>query len=623
MLNHKRFLTTLPLALTGIFLISIALYVPTLKGGPIWDDTQLISGAGFGHNDFASAFTRPFLGHYFRPLTSASLVIDSLIGGKNPLFYHWTNLLLHAITAVLVSCLTLLISRRRSAAVLAGIFFATQPLQVGATAWIGGRTDALSAMFLTAMMVALVQHFGTGQKRWLPASVFCFLLASLSKEQAIFVLPAVPLSVFVFGSKTWKDAWLITRPFLFAVAVFAAMWFIDAPAPYHATNSILATLALFLRTAAHYGLAWLVPNKPSMLTFTLDRYQGFLWLLVGAAVVGGFAAFIKLCWKNHLPIVWLALCGVLVYLPVSNLPPIPSFVVGPYRCAESGTVVACLFGVIAAYAVSHRRYLLGLALSANLVAGTIVTWWGIHQWNNDFDFFSQVARTEPHFLVGVGNFANALDGKKRVTEELKWTSRTLCWMFGTEKWEDVVMAKKEAAVTADVRERLRSNSNLADVITLGWLISVYATALAHSNRIPDAIRADQTAIIVSPRDPKTRFAYGQLMLKTNKPEAIHQWEVALQMNPNFAACATALAHERVTEGKDSVAVKILEPIVKDPGSESGPWIELAKAKLGLNDIAGAKAALDGANHAAAVKKDEIETVSKRIQQLEAGQGKKA
>src|ERR1019366_5137207 len=121
-------------------------------------------------NTLVAAFTHPFLGHYFRPLTSASFVFDSSFAKQTPFFYHQTNILIHAITAVLVACLTLLITKKKVAGVLAGLLFATQPLQVGAAAWIGGRTDVLSAMFLAAFMVALVQYYEARKIGWLIVS---------------------------------------------------------------------------------------------------------------------------------------------------------------------------------------------------------------------------------------------------------------------------------------------------------------------------------------------------------------------------------------------------------------------------------------------------------------------
>src|SRR5471030_3223219 len=122
MANEKRSVSIWPIALIGVFIFSIGLYLPSILGGAIWDDDDLITGKAFGSNTLYSAFTRPFLGHYFRPLTSASFVFDSSFAKQTPFYYHQTNILLHAITAVLLSCLAVLITKKMAAGILTGLF---------------------------------------------------------------------------------------------------------------------------------------------------------------------------------------------------------------------------------------------------------------------------------------------------------------------------------------------------------------------------------------------------------------------------------------------------------------------------------------------------------------------
>lgn len=162
--SKKRFFTNWRIGLIIVFVLSVVLYLPSTMGGAIWDDVDLISGAAFHGNTMKSAFTHPFLGHYYRPLTSASFVIDSWFAKETPFFYHQTNILLHSFAAVLVAIIAFQITRKPLAGVLGGLFFAAQPLQVGAAAWIGGRTDVLSAFFLAAFIPALIQYFHTEKR---------------------------------------------------------------------------------------------------------------------------------------------------------------------------------------------------------------------------------------------------------------------------------------------------------------------------------------------------------------------------------------------------------------------------------------------------------------------------
>ena len=164
------------LSLIGVFVVAAVFYLRSLQGQAIWDDHMLISGEIFGGNTVRSALTHPFA-TYFRPLTALSFVFDSSYCHGNPFFYHQTNVLLHSFAAVLVSCLAFVLTSSRRAGIFAGLFFASQAMQVGAAGWIGGRTDALSSLFLAAFLVTLVQHIktsGGGGGSSFQCSAFCW-----------------------------------------------------------------------------------------------------------------------------------------------------------------------------------------------------------------------------------------------------------------------------------------------------------------------------------------------------------------------------------------------------------------------------------------------------------------
>jgi len=614
---EKRFFNGWRIGLIGVFALSILLYLPSLMGGSIWDDDDLISGSGFGRANLLTAWVHPFLGHYFRPLTTVSILIDSSYANQTPFYYHETNILFHAFTAVLVSCLALLITQKKLAGILAGIFFTTQPLQVGAASWIGGRTDALSAFFLAAFMVSLVKYHQTSHRNWLIASTITFLLAALSKEQAVFILPAVPLSVFVFGSKKWKDAWRLCIPFGIAGVVYVGLWCIDAPPPTRVQFGFLYAVGLALRTAAHYGLALVAPNRPSLLTFTMENYQGFAWMATGAVLLGAFAWFLWWSWKNHRPLAWLAICGLLVYIPVSNFPPVPSFVAGPYRLAESGTAAACLFGIGCAYSFTKRSFLLAGVLLANLAVGMSVTWWGIHQWLKPLSLFSTIAKLDPHFMVGVGNYAHELDGVDRSPEALKVTGDTLSWIFGTPQWAQLIEKKKSAAISQIVLDHLHTNGGVPDIKELGWLISCNSSAYTVMKKTNDARFIMKQAVTIAPTDSRINFMYGKMLMDIDRRQATHYLEIALKLAPTYSACAAALAHERILDGRFPEAITLLKKALKDVGWNSSGWLDLADAEIAVRDFSEARKALDKASHSMfAAKKADIDSRLKRIAAME-------
>lgn len=612
---EKRLVTGWRLALFSIFLVSVAFYLPTLTGGAVWDDFDLMSGNGFGGNSLTSAFTHPFLGHYFRPLTAASFVLDSTFARATPIFYHQTNILIHAVTALLVSCLAYVLTKKQTAGMLAGLFFVTQPMQVGTTAWIGGRTDSLSSLFLVAFMLSLVLYYQTEKKAWLLASTVGFFLASISKEQAFASIVAVPLSVFAFGSKKWEDAWKICIPYAVATVLFVVLWMLDAPPPSHADNSLIGTLLLGLRTTSLYGLGFLIPNRQSIFTWTLENYQGPMWISIGAALLisGGF--LFRYCWQRNRQVAWVAVCALLVYIPVSNIPTVPSFVAGPYRCGEAGTCIACLLGIGLAWALTPRRWPIAIPFAANLVLGGMVAWWGLHVWATPQLFFKEAALTDPHFIVGVTNYANTIDTDGQPKEAFHWTNNLLVWIFGTENWEELLRTKKKAAFTPDVNARLKTNVGIPDMKALGWVFNSHSGILSRIHREGDAIEVAKDSILVAPADSRNHFSYGKLILKIDRKEALDHWRYALKISPKFWQCSRALGHEMMVDGNYAEAVKLLEPTMVHIAWNGDAWIDLAEAKMAIRDYKGASLALDKAAGSLFQVKDKISKERKKLKEL--------
>ncbi len=529
-----------PLSLLGIFLLSVVLYLPSLMWRPISDDEVLLAGKAFGENTLHAAFTEPFFGQYFRPLTSASFVLDSSYAGSNPFYFHQTNILLHALTAVLVACLAFCITQNRWAGILGGLFFAAQPLQVGATAWIGGRTDTLSAFFLAALMVSLVQYHRTSKAAWLASAIVSFLLCSFcQRSRPSRYFRRCRFRYLCLELWKWKDAWRLSIPFGLALILYVGLWAIGAPAPLGVRSSLSDTVDLALRTACHYGLALLTPNNPSMITFTLENYRGIQWVLVGALFVALFGLFVKRTWSRHREWTWLAVCLLLVYMPISNFPTIPSLVVGPYRFAEAGTAAACLMGVICWAGFTSRRFLVAGLLAANLVTGAVVTWWGIHQWTAPAAFFEAVATNDPHSIDGVANYALALEKVGKAREAYRRTNDTLTWVFGSPHWAELLSTGELNPRSPAIIRRMRTNAGAPPWIHLATLISFNGVSLAEMRHPAIALIVQRDALVVAPNDQRMNFMYANMLLSTNRQLATHYYEIALEADPRSGTVAAS------------------------------------------------------------------------------------
>jgi tetratricopeptide (TPR) repeat protein len=120
---------------------------------------------------------------YFRPLVTASFLLDAQWNGARPFAYHATNVALHAAASALVLFWLRRFGVGRGIAVAGALVFAVHPSLASAVAWIPGRNDSLLGVTALASWLCL------RKRRW-AAHLAWFALALLAKETAM-VLPLV------------------------------------------------------------------------------------------------------------------------------------------------------------------------------------------------------------------------------------------------------------------------------------------------------------------------------------------------------------------------------------------------------------------------------------------------
>ena len=181
----------------GVFILALALYLPSVRNGFAYDDHMVIRADPRVHDlsNLPRLFAEPYwndeeLGLY-RPLASASYAIDWAVADGNPQWFHWVNTFWNAGACAL---LFLLLTRfvPTPAALLGALVFAVHPVHVEAVANVVGRAEVMAALFsIAAMLLWLRADVGRRHGAGTGAGiVLLFLLAVLSKESAI-MLPAL------------------------------------------------------------------------------------------------------------------------------------------------------------------------------------------------------------------------------------------------------------------------------------------------------------------------------------------------------------------------------------------------------------------------------------------------
>jgi hypothetical protein len=128
------------------------------------------------------------LGTFLRPVGFASIFLEYRLWGGWPAGYHITNLAVFLATAAGVYYLCVYLGWGAEIASIAALVYAVLPIHAEAVAWMGARFDLLSACFSVWSAAFYIRFRMRGDMGIYVASLACFVLAALLKENA-YVLP--------------------------------------------------------------------------------------------------------------------------------------------------------------------------------------------------------------------------------------------------------------------------------------------------------------------------------------------------------------------------------------------------------------------------------------------------
>ena len=155
------------------------LYIPILSADFVYDDISQILTDNYIHKPahFAEVLSlsvmRKDILDNNRPIMVLSLMLDSLLWGRNPFGYHLTNLLLHSLNSAMMflliyGVLSRLFAQNNKnigalrAAVIGAIIFAIHPINSEAVCVVTYREDLL-AVFFVLLMLIFAEYFPTQQ----------------------------------------------------------------------------------------------------------------------------------------------------------------------------------------------------------------------------------------------------------------------------------------------------------------------------------------------------------------------------------------------------------------------------------------------------------------------------
>ncbi len=167
-------------------------FVDDIKNIKILFSKQYFSRSGVG--DFTASGESSY-----RPLVTMSYFIDCFLWGKNSFALHFTNLLLHILSVLMLFFMVRNFINNDNVAFFSALIYSVHPLLSEAVNCVSFREDLMCAFFLFS---AIYFHYKKFKFKLFFVAV-CYLLGLFSKEMALIFLPLIILLDFVrYGKKS-------------------------------------------------------------------------------------------------------------------------------------------------------------------------------------------------------------------------------------------------------------------------------------------------------------------------------------------------------------------------------------------------------------------------------------
>jgi tetratricopeptide (TPR) repeat protein len=146
----------------------------------------------------------------YRPLSLVMFAAEWQLSGGKPWLGHLVNVMIYCLVCLLVYTLfrKLLISHHPFIAFVAALIFCVHPLHTEVVANIKSRDELLCLLFSLLAIISALKYVELKKILWMAASALFFLLALLSKENAIAMLVIIPLACWFFTNEKIKGLML-------------------------------------------------------------------------------------------------------------------------------------------------------------------------------------------------------------------------------------------------------------------------------------------------------------------------------------------------------------------------------------------------------------------------------
>ena len=508
--------------------------------------------------------SRPGATRQYYPLVHTTYWLEYRLWDLDPTGYHVVNVILHALSAVLVW--RLLIRLKVPGAWAAAALFALHPVHVESVAWITERKNALSGAFYLSAAWAYLRCEETRSPRLYWAALFLFAAALLSKTVTC-TLPAALLLVL-----WWKGQTPMRRTAVALVPFFALGVAMSGVTVWMERHSVGAwgpewDLSLVERGLIAGRALWFYAAKllvPLNLAFIYSRWEidaTTVWQYLypaGALGVGVLLWAFRERWGRG------ALTGVLFFFGTLTpalgffnfYPMLYSFVADHFQYLASLGLLAL------AAAGGHRIWTrLGRSAAGPVALALVLALCGLLTWRQgrvyaDLEtLWRDTLQKNAGAWIAHNNLANILKERGQLDQAIGHYRQALLLKPGSAQIHlnlaDAHQARGEsAAALRHYRRALKAKPDRVEThLKLG-------NALLGQNAIAEAIEHYRQALRLAPNLALAHSNLGAaLAIQRQDAEAIEHYRRALQLKPDFAEAHNNLGRLLALQGQFAEAIE--------------------------------------------------------------------
>jgi tetratricopeptide (TPR) repeat protein len=541
--------------LFGLILIGATAlaYQPAWNGKPIWDDDLHITPPELRSvHGLVRIWTEPSAAPQYYPLLHTVFWVEHKLWGDWPLPYHLVNVVLHALTALLI--LKIFQRLQLPGAWFAAAIFALHPVMVESVAWISELKNTLSAALSAASALVYLNFDETRSRRSYSIAIALFLAGVMTKT-VVITLPAVLLIIFWWkrGRLNLKRDLVPLLPF-FLFGLAAGLVTVWVEQKFCAEQGETFNFTLIERLLIGGRLFWfylgeLLWPRNLMLIYPAWDIRQIDWsqYLYPTAAALLFLALWMIRNRSRGPFA-AAVAFLVMLFPVLGFFNLSYFMSGlgadhhaaifradhfQYLAAAAGFApIGTGFGWLVERIKANLRPVLYAGSIALLVLLASLTWAQSANYRDPETAFRAVIARNPDSATAQSNLAGALLKRGAIDEAIMHSRRSIelepNFQFGHYNLGRAFLQKGDLdAAIEELRKALAINSNdFKTYYTLG-------NALSKKGALDQAIASYQSALGLQPALVDAHTNLANLLLEKGDAEgALTHYRKAVELQPN-------------------------------------------------------------------------------------------